>query len=464
MFRGLRLRLTLLYLLVALAFTALMMLGTHQLVARYFQATTDLALRYRMAQEFTLLGIPLPSELNLAVEMWSQRRASPPPTQILHQPVELEDEGEEHESETNEHEQLAEAGLDEQGEEAYDGELASIYTLPLDDLGQLQAVSLSSAPALPPDPAAVQNALVNGHDLRTIALDSGTQVRLLTYSIVGDGEHPAYLQLGRPLNDQQSTLNQLITAMAGLGGVMLLVLSGGSWWLAGRSISPTEAAWRKQQTFVANAGHELRTPLTLIRANTEVALRGMSERDPQRKKLEDILQETEHMGKLVADLLLLSRLDSEAVTLDLQPVNAGELLSDLVRQSEALAAEREVALELEASEGTILADPVRLRQVLLILLDNAFDHTPAGGRIRLASTRQSGNVQIRVNDTGVGISREHLEHVFERFYQVERSGRAGSGLGLSIAKSLARAMSGDLELISGTGQGTTALLTLPAGA
>ena len=148
MFRGLRLRLTLLYLLVALAFTALMMLGTHQLVARYFQATTDLALRYRMAQEFTLLGIPLPSELNLAVEMWSQRRASPPPTQILHQPVELEDEGEEHESETNEHEQLAEAGLDEQGEEAYDGELASIYTLPLDDLGQLQAVSLSSAPAL----------------------------------------------------------------------------------------------------------------------------------------------------------------------------------------------------------------------------------------------------------------------------------------------------------------------------
>jgi signal transduction histidine kinase len=464
MFRGLRLRLTLLYLLVALAFTALMMFGTHQLVARYFQATTDLALRYRMAQEFTLLGVPLPSELKLAIETWSQRRASPTPLQTLPPSAEIIHEGEEHEAETSEHEQLAAAGLYEQGEEAYDGELASIYTLPLDDRGQLQTISISSAPALPPDPAAVQNALINGHDLRTIELDSGTQVRLLTYSISGDGEHPAYLQLGRPLKDQQSTLNQLITAMAGLGGVMLLILSGGSWWLAGRSISPTEAAWRKQQTFVANAGHELRTPLTLIRANTEVALRGMPARNPQREKLEDILQETEHMGKLVADLLLLSRLDSDAVKLDLQPVNAGELLSELVRQSEALAAEGEVTLELGASEGTILADPVRLRQVLLILLDNAIGHTPAGGRIRLASAIQSEKVQISVNDTGVGISQEHLQHVFERFYQVERSGRAGSGLGLSIAKSLAQAMNGDLELISGAGQGTTALLTLPASA
>ena len=464
MFKNLRLRLTFLYLLVAVLFTGLMMFGTHWLVARYFQTTTDLALRYRMAQEFSLLGLPLPTELDSAVESWAERRnTSVVPTPTSQQSVqEAEDQDGEHENEEAEHSLPIGIETYERGEEAYDADLASIYTLPLDQNGNLQTISVAGASAIPPDSAAVQNALIRGHDLRTIQLDSGSSIRLLTYSIQGDGDHPAFLQLGRPLNDQQRALNQLIIAMAGLGGAMLLILSIGSWALAGRSISPAEEAWSKQQTFIANAGHELRTPLTLIRANTEVVFRGTAETDPQRRKLEDILHETDHMGKLVADLLLLSRLDANTISLNVEPIEIERLLASLVSETEALAAEHGIAVHVDEAHGTALADLTRLRQVLLILFDNALSHTPEGGQVRFSSSVAEAGVQIRVSDTGTGISQEHLAHVFERFYQVDREGQRGSGLGLAIAKSLVVLMQGGLELESSGGQGTTAILTLPA--
>ncbi|MEJ2012666.1 MAG: ATP-binding protein, partial [Anaerolineales bacterium] len=366
------------------------------------------------------------------------------------------------EAEGEQHLQFEEAESSERAEEAYDGDLASIYTLPLDPGGSLQPASQSTASALTPDAAAVQSALLNGSDLRTVQLDSGASVRLLTYSMPADGENPAFLQLGRPLNDQQRVLRQLVVAMAGLGGVMLIILSFGGWALAGRSISPAEEAWDKQQTFIANAGHELRTPLTLIRANTETALRKPGAPGPVRAKLEDILRETDHMGRLVQDLLLLSRLDAGALKLEQRPVDVELLLTDLTREVEALAAERGIEVTLESSAGSAFADETRLRQVLLILFDNALAHTPAGGQITFRSRHQDRHVLLEITDSGTGIRREHLERVFERFFQAEPRGSSGSGLGLSIAKSLAEAMDGELELYSREGEGTTARLTLPA--
>jgi signal transduction histidine kinase len=461
MFRGLRLRLTFLYLLIAAAFTALMIAGTNHLVARYFENTTDLALRYRMAQEFSLLGIPLPTELDTAVEAWSERRDTAQATSTPRQPLVA---GGEHETgdeeEGQEHLQIDRAEGSEGAEEAYDGDLAPIYTLPLDPSGSLQPASQSTASALVPDKAAVQSALLNGSDLRTVQLDNGISVRLLTYSVPADGENPAFLQLGRPLNDQQRVLGRLVVAMSGLGGAMLVILSFGSWRLAGRSISPAEEAWDKQQTFIANAGHELRTPLTLIRANTEVALRKLEAAGAVRSKLEDILRETDHMSKLVQDLLLLSRLDAGALRLERQSIEIKGLLTNLMREVEALAAGRGIEVTLQADAGSVLADETRLRQVLLILFDNALAHTPAGGRIAFRSHRIDQHILLEITDTGTGISREHLERVFERFFQAEPLGSSGSGLGLSIAKSLAEAMGGELELESREGEGTTARLTL----
>ena len=461
MLRGLRLRLTFLYVLVALAFTGLMVFGTLQLVKRYFQTTTDLALHYRMAQEFTLLGLPLPPELADAIERWGESHQPSLATAGTEEKANLLGE-EEHELE--ERSGSRDNSEHEHAEEAYDGDLSSIYSLPLDEFGELQAFSISSAASLPADTAAVVSAIVDGHDLRTFQLDSGTKVRLLTYALPRTGSNPAFLQLGRPLNDQQRALNQISLAMSILGGALLLVLSAGSWWLAGRSISPAEAAWSKQQAFIANAGHELRAPLTLIRANADVALRHTRANDPQYPKLSDLLAETDHMTRLVEDLLLLSRLDTGAMELQITAIDIEALLIDLVRQAQALAQEKGIALSVEAESSTVLADPTRIRQVLLILLDNALQHTPSGGRIHVACAGEERKVLIKVSDNGTGISNEHLDHIFERFYQGERNARRGSGLGLSIAKELVEAMDGQLELLSPGAKGTIALLRLPAGA
>ena len=460
MLKGLHLRLTFLYLAIAAAFAVLMMVGTRQLVARYFQNTTDLALRYRMAQQFVLLDLPLPSELEEAALTWSARRVapSPSPSSDLSEPIQTAAGQEDEQQQGKEIESL----YHELEEELYDGELASIYTLPLDRSGNVLAASISSASHVSPDLESVKDAIRHGNDIRTIQLGDGTLVRLLTYAIPGGAPNPAFLQLGRLLSDQQRALNQLGIVMAGMSGVMLLMVGAGSWWLAGRSISPAEAAWEKQQAFIANAGHELRTPLTLIRANTEVALRHTSHGDARRTTLEDILQETGHMADLVTDLLTLSRLDTAALKLELQRIALGEMLTDLARQTTALAEEREVTITVASNYSAAIGDPTRLRQILLILFDNALGYTPSGGQITFSDEQLGDRVRINVHDSGVGIRPEDLAHVFERFYQVERNGRSGSGLGLAIARSLTEAMDGQLELTSSTERGTTAVITLPA--
>ncbi|MGD2059162.1 MAG: hypothetical protein PVI04_10575, partial [Anaerolineales bacterium] len=140
MLRGLRLRLTFLYFGVAVAFTVLMLLGTHRLVAIYFQNSTDLALRYRMAQEFSLLDLPLPSELDQAVASWNDRRDVPPPLSASRPVIQGDQEGEDgsdHADGSGEHDEDGESTYHEWAEESYDGDLASIYTLPLNSGGDV---------------------------------------------------------------------------------------------------------------------------------------------------------------------------------------------------------------------------------------------------------------------------------------------------------------------------------------
>jgi signal transduction histidine kinase len=241
-------------------------------------------------------------------------------------------------------------------------------------------------------------------------------------------------------------------------------LGAASWWLAGRSLIPTQRAWEQQQTFVANASHELRTPVTLMRASAEVALRGLPAPDVDRRELlEDILHECDHMSRLVEDLLLLSRLDAGRLKLERSAVPLAELLADVQRQTGRLAGEKGVRLSASSPSGIAWGDPTRLRQVLLILLDNALRHTPPGGSITVEAQPQGRHIQIAVADTGTGIAREHLPHVFERFYRADtaRGGDGGSsGLGLAIAKGLVEAQGGQIRLGSQPGRGTRVVVTL----
>jgi len=458
MLRRLRLQLTLLYMLVALAFIGLLGGGTYQLLANYFQQTTDLGLQHKMAHEFRLLGAPLPSELISADRDWFANRdilfphTTASESRLEDRARNLLGANERYSSDANYAEQF------------YDGELSAIFVLPLNAQGERIFDPNPYTPPLPPDQAAAAAALEHGVDWRTIRLENGTAVRLLTYRLTRD-DGPALLQLGRAQIDQERILNQLLLILVSLGSVSAVMLGAGSWWLAGRSLVPAQQAWERQQTFVANASHELRTPLTLIRSSAEAVLRRLPE-EPQRQRrlVQDIVGESDHLTRMIQDLLLLSRLDARRLDLEHTTVDLPTLLADLERQVGPLAEAQQIRLEVSGATGAVWGDPTRLRQVLLILLDNALRHTPAGGTIAVRVQSRPKQMQIEVCDTGSGIPAADLPRVFERFYRADPArtgGTGGTGLGLAIASMLVEAQHGQITLTSKEGEGTQVTLTLP---
>lgn len=451
MLNGLRQRLTLLYVLAALLFTVLFGGGSYWLLDAYFRDTTDLALQHKMAHEFLRTGAALPAELAIADQLWYSNRARLLPQRpvprlpgaVVH-------------------------GRDEDFalEETFDGELAAIFVVALGDQGQpLSDAATPSLPPLHPDPQTVGAARANGSDWRTTQLASGTRVRLLTYPLPA-GSAAAALQVGRALGDQDRVLRQLLAALLLVGGGAVVVIGLGSWWLAGQSLRPAQQAWQRQQTFIANASHELRAPITLLRASAEVAQRHVPRSDADGQALlHDVLAECDHMSCLVEDLLALSRLDAKQFPATRESVALAPLLADVQRQLGAFATARQVTVQVEAVTGAVLADPAQLRQVLLILCDNALRHTPAGGTIALQSQLHQHMATISVHDTGSGIAANHLPHVFERFYRANSArpdGTSGAGLGLSIAQSIITAHHGRIVITSQVGQGTQVMITLPA--
>lgn len=236
-----------------------------------------------------------------------------------------------------------------------------------------------------------------------------------------------------------------------------------------------QASFRAQERFVADASHELRTPLTAIRGNVDVLSR--QAQLPGRhlaaadlvSALDDIRRESDRMRRLLDDLLLLARTDAgknpgEMTLARHENVQLDVIAEEAVRSAAALTSGQ--LLELEAPRRIeIEGDPDRLHQLLMILLDNAIRHTPAGGRVRVAvAATPDGVARIAVRDEGEGIAAEHLPHLFERFYRADGArGRAsgGTGLGLAIARAICHAHDGEITVTSAPGQGATFIATLP---
>jgi signal transduction histidine kinase len=183
-----------------------------------------------------------------------------------------------------------------------------------------------------------------------------------------------------------------------------------------------------------------------------------------RALLGDVLQECDHMSRLVEELLLLSRLDAGRLVLARTIIELPELLADVQRQVGRLATERGIQLTTDSAICAVWGDPTRVRQVLLILLDNALRHTPSGGAVRLGARANGRTTQISVADTGSGIPPEHLPHIFDRFYRAESASGddSGSGLGLSIVKALVEAQGGHIAIESQLEKGTQVVMALPS--
>lgn len=233
-----------------------------------------------------------------------------------------------------------------------------------------------------------------------------------------------------------------------------------------RMMDRLEHLFGVQQRFVADVSHELRTPLTSIRGNLDLAKRyGMDA-----ASLDAIESETERMARMVNDLLLLARADYGGLTLDLSEMDLDTVMTDVYRQAKLLAKDRELQIRLAHVEPIrIIGNADRMKQVVLNLVNNAINFTPDGGQVVLRLTRlDERQAQIQVEDTGIGIAPEHLDRIFDRFYQAEPSraradsGSSGTGLGLSIAKWLVEAHGGTITVQSEINRGTTFTVTLPA--
>jgi len=275
------------------------------------------------------------------------------------------------------------------------------------------------------------------------------------------------LYVGQSLEPEEAALRSLLLVLFGGGGLGLLLSFAGAWILSGRALIPIQYAFRRQQEFVADASHELRTPLTVLRSSTDLLNQHRGEALEKNGELwDDLRAEIARMARLAADLLTLARSDRGELELMVAPLELGELAGDVVRRTVPLAAAAEVQLALQSSDrsAVVEADPDRIQQVLLILLDNAIKHTPPGGRVDVRVERDGSHGLLRVSDTGAGIAAEHLPRIFDRFYRIDgaRSRAAGgTGLGLAIAKMLIDAHGGELSLASTQGVGTNVTVRLP---
>jgi heavy metal sensor kinase len=233
-------------------------------------------------------------------------------------------------------------------------------------------------------------------------------------------------------------------------------------------IGRLERSFTEIRRFTADASHELRTPLAALRAEAEVALSRPDVPPEQQFLLGSILEECERLGRLTDQLLTLAREDAGVgPPLVQEEVNLAALVAGVTETMRPLADARAVRLHFTGKPVTVRGDPARLRQVFYNLVDNAIKYTPEGGTVQVEVESSGGSAIASVRDTGVGIAAEHLPHVFERFYRVDKARsreEGGTGLGLSIARSIIAAHGGRIDLESqGPGRGTTARVELPLG-
>ena len=259
------------------------------------------------------------------------------------------------------------------------------------------------------------------------------------------------------LEDQYASLIGAFGAAALAG---LVLVAAGGWLLVRKSTAPVERSMETMRRFMADAAHELRTPITVLRSQAEVALQRERDSEGYAQALRRVESEAERLGATVEDLLTLARADAGERPLERRRVFLDDLALDAASGARALAERRGVALEVGTFEEAVLTgDPALVRQLLMIVLDNAVKFTPAGGRVRLGVAASEGQAEVVVEDTGIGIGAEQLPHIFERFYRgdparARGNGAEGAGLGLAIARWIADAHGARIDVTSEPGTGT----------
>ncbi len=307
----------------------------------------------------------------------------------------------------------------------------------------------SGAPTAPLRAAAIS--ALGGHgDTVRVNLQADQPALIASQVITDPSGTTAVMQAGRSLVPVLSVEREalLVTLGAGLAALLVIVLAG--WFLTQRALVPIREALDRQTRFTADASHELRTPLAIVDAGLQVLRRHPDQTIAGNTQLLDsISAETQRMARLVDDLLTLARVDVGQPMLRLEPTDVSRLVISTGADLQALAASRGGRLDVQSDPRIeALVDRDRLRQLLVILVDNALRHGEPGGAVEARADRAGHELRLEVCDRGPGIPAEHRVKVFEPFFQLDSSrAGSGSGLGLSIAQWIVSAHGGTIKLM-----------------
>jgi len=222
----------------------------------------------------------------------------------------------------------------------------------------------------------------------------------------------------------------------------------------------------EQNRFISDASHELRTPLAALKTSTEVALRDRKmSASEARQILEDNLEDIGSLEMLSEHLLRLAQYQKGRRVLEFEKVNLGDSAKRIYKKIQAIADKKKIDLELKISDIYINADLISIEELMLIFMDNALKYTPEGGRVSLSVVGEGKNAVMKVSDSGEGINRKDIPHIFDRFYRVDRSRSksriSGFGLGLPVAKRIVELHHGSINVSSKPGSGSTFTARFP---
>lgn len=281
---------------------------------------------------------------------------------------------------------------------------------------------------------------------------------------------PPRLREGAPRfllgEDLETAKKRLGLQLLVLNGFILIFSAGASWFLAGKTLRPIEQALEEQKRFVADASHELRSPLTALKTSMEVALRDKKMATKEAKKiLKENLEEVDGLQSITDNLLSLAKYQRADKDFVFEKVSLDKIVERAAKTVRPLAKKKGVTLKLKIGDLALMADKPSLEKMMTIFLDNAIKFTPEGGKVTVSAKRDKKYVFIKVKDTGIGIPKKDLAHIFDRFYQVDKSRSKidvpGYGLGLSLAKRIIEIHKGSVNVSSMVGKGTTFTIKLP---
>jgi two-component system, OmpR family, sensor histidine kinase CiaH len=291
--------------------------------------------------------------------------------------------------------------------------------------------------------------------------------RFINISVAKDKNYSPVqnIQIIYNLKHEKEMLSRLLMVIGfgSLLSVFIAILAG--FYLAKKALIPIKVSWEKQQQFVADASHELRTPLSVMKLNLEHLFRHPDHSiEEESETIHQSIQEINYLSKMTSDLLTLARSDSNQLQIIQETIQLDEILNQVVKDFKALANSRNIHLTAEIAPIVIIGDKERLKQLFVILLDNAIKYTMENGSISINSSVKNAHANIDISDTGIGIPKTDLPYIFDRYYRGDKSRNRhleGSGLGLSIAKWIIQSHSGKIRVMSKVGEGTHVFVSLP---